>query len=719
MNNNTFQFSDLLNESNATFNNISVSNLNVDNLTGVTATFTEATILYINGATANVNNITGITASFDDLRVNNINPSEFVGIDSSKRFVSRGISGTSNRINITYGNDGITLATPQDINITSDVTFNSARLQGATITQLNSTNILTGGLTSTSGISTTFINATQLSRFHNGITTTGIITSGITATGITGSTLNINTITINNLTANNVLSLDASRNVTSPFATSDITRLSQNNTLTGTNIFTNDVTIQNSSNWSRLNVVAGNAVNDRALLYLQSFGATGQAITLFCDSSKVDLFNNNTTRTIMTVPKTTDIPSFPQSINLSGQTASRILLTDASRNVVSGSFDESQIVRTINPQTVGGLKTFTGGITANTVITGGITFTGGTGTTLTVGAVVVTGATANRFAFFNANRQLIAVNDPSTNITTTNNTWTGTNSFTNGLTANNIFSTSLTPSRIVLTNANRQLISSSFTDSDFVNRTTTQGITGTKTFFNGPFVETTGSAFVRLRITGQSGFDLYTFGDSLGFGIWSLPLGGPILQVRNSLTANRMLTTDASNYLASASYGSSEVVITSTNQNIAGEKNFTTGIYLPTSGGTPRLLDFYERWSGTFTFGTIFAVNQIADVYITRIGTLVTLTLQAVFATAQTVTSGLNSTSSSGNTIPARFLGGSKTTVIQAYNCSGSGISGSGNALAYFRVIDTGSMTIQLTSGSFFTGAGSNGWDMCSFSWSL
>ncbi len=155
-------------------------------------------------------------------------------------------------------------------------------------------------------------------------------------------------ITINNLTANNILSLDSSRNVISPFATNDISRLSQNQTLTGTNVFTNDVTIQNSSNWSRLNVIAGNAVNDRGLIYLQSFGGTGQAISMFCDSANFDLFNNNTGRTIWTIPKTTDIPNFPQSINLSSQTASRLLLTDASRNVVSGSFAESEIVRSNN-----------------------------------------------------------------------------------------------------------------------------------------------------------------------------------------------------------------------------------------------------------------------------------------------------------------------------------------------------------------------------------
>lgn len=842
MNNNSFSFSDLLNESNAQFDTINISNLTVDNAV-----------------------------------ITNLSPNEFVGSDSTQRLVSRGITGTSNQIIVSSGINGVTLSTPQDIDTTSNPTFN----------QLNLTNSISQNISGNKGwvigsmpnqpndysgichqaLAGDFLNSClQANSFgdvlYNGASNGQLVFSQggthrlricpqippfcylgqvevvssddyIDATNsalrvnggiycgkklfagsgvLTDSVESVsNTLNIGSNTSTNTVNLACSTSVQTVNiglggvaqtninigGANDIVTIGGTLTYINTddlkvndrNLFLNsggttltsygagmifEVTGTTFAGWIRQDTVSGNrfslkptnnaftlttpvltsnadivtTTEPQTITALKTFSSgitsagvtatfinasqqsrffagitTGGVTSTFINASQQSIFTGGVTANTVVAGGLT-----ATTLNIPSVTASQILASDANRNIISGGFATSDINRLSTAQTIAGAKTYTlgitavglsrfnGGISATSVLTSGITFTGATGLTLTANTINVQGATASRFAFFDANRNLVAVNDPSTNVLTTNNTWTGTNNFTNGLTANNMFVTSTTPSKLVLTNAQRQLISSVYNDTDLVLTSTGQVIGGIKQFSSAPIVDSAGSAYVRVRITGQQGFDLYTFGDTDGFGIWSVSGGGSIFRVRSLATANRVLCSDASNYLTSTSFGPSEVLITSGNQTASGEKTFSTGIRLPTIGGTPALLDFYERWSGTFTWGTIFAVNQVADVYITRVGTMVTITMQGVLASAQTVTSGLNSTTSSGNTIPARFLGGNKTQPIQIYN----GVGGGGSEVMGFWTIfqSTGAMTIKLVSGSFLT-AGGVGWDMCQVTYSL
>ena len=80
---------------------------------------------------ATIRGLTGSTATFDNLTLTNVSQSEFLCADSSKRLVSRGITGKINQINVSYGTAGITLSTPQDIATTSNPTFASLNLTGS------------------------------------------------------------------------------------------------------------------------------------------------------------------------------------------------------------------------------------------------------------------------------------------------------------------------------------------------------------------------------------------------------------------------------------------------------------------------------------------------------------------------------------------------------------------------------------------------------------
>ena len=176
LNDNFYSYSDILNDSTMNAGNINVNSITVSGLTpnelvatdssqtlisyGITGTANEIDVLktptkiilstpqdintnsnvvfnsiVVQGAT--VNGITGNIANLNELTISSLTENEFIGVDTSKRFVSRGISGTDNQINITYGSAGITLSTPQDINTTSSPQFNQLNLTGNLIQNIS------------------------------------------------------------------------------------------------------------------------------------------------------------------------------------------------------------------------------------------------------------------------------------------------------------------------------------------------------------------------------------------------------------------------------------------------------------------------------------------------------------------------------------------------------------------------------------------------------
>ncbi len=106
-----------------------------------------------------------------------------------------------------------------------------------------------------------------------------------------------------------------------------------------------------------------------------------------------------------------------------------------------------------------------------------------------------------------------------------------------------------------------------------------------------------------------------------------------------------------------------------TTTNLTATNTTTTNLFLPTSGGIPTSLTYYEEFKGTVTFtSNAFNGSQTVDMLLTRIGNLVTMQLSGFTATANGV-AGSFTTVTSGTSIPTRFrpntLGGDSIFPIQ------------------------------------------------------
>jgi len=502
--------------------------------------------------------------TFGDITNNGLTASSIVATDASKKLISRTIQGTNNQINVNTVGTTTTFSTPQDIATTSNVTFNSLTttaiesvgsslaigsnnatqninigsgtgLQtvniGSSGSGVTTINIGAGGDIVNIGGSLNYIQTTDLEVKDNLIT----INKGSAGSGTArGAGLNIRDNSVDNQgyitvsNSGNFFNLKAPENnfvlsTPSLTANSSVVTTTENQTIGGVKTFSTSPIID----------VSGGAVT--------TWRATGQSGFQWYSISDADGFN------VWSIPANTSIFRLKNTL-----TPSRLLTTDASNYLASASIGTSDLVLTSGNQTIGGNKTFSG--TTN-----------------------LSALTASTYLGLDASKNVISLSDPATNLLNSNNTWNGTNTFWGSTFLYNdveILGAGST-NKLVMTNGTKKIISSSWGESDLVLRSTNQTIGGVKTFTSPLFVDTTGSAYARLRITGQSGFDLYTFGDASGFGVWSLSAGAPILQLRNLLTANRMVITDASNYLASASFGASDVVLTSTNQTITGNKTFS------------------------------------------------------------------------------------------------------------------------------------------------
>jgi hypothetical protein len=423
---------------------------------------------------------------------------------------------------------------------------------------------------------------------------------------------------------------------------------------------------------------------------------------------------------------------------------------------------------------------------------------------MSISSINVSGATASKYAYFDANKNLVAVNDPSTNLLSSNNTWSGLNSFTNAVdisprlyidhgalgdkklilwdgtlsatdwygfgiqayqmrynVGNNLANhdflcanstllmritgggvvniPSLTASKLLLSDGSKNVVSGSFAESEIVRTSTNQTIAGDKVFVNNPLIQNSSAWSTVNIVAGSSGWDrahLYMqsfggsgnaitmlvdsgtcnlFNNSTGRTIWAVPKSTDIVEFPQGInlsaqTASRMLATDARKNVVTTSFGSSEVVITSTNQSIAGEKTFSTGIKLPTSGGTPSLLNFYEEWSDVFTFTNIFSVNQIALVKLVRVGTMITMVVSGTLATASG-SSSATCVSTGSVVIPSRFR---PSTSTHCGICNA--INNSASTPARIQVSTGGVITITVISTTWGT-SGSNGFEASSGCW--
>lgn len=106
-----------------------------------------------------------------------------------------------------------------------------------------------------------------------------------------------------------------------------------------------------------------------------------------------------------------------------------------------------------------------------------------------------------------------------------------------------------------------------------------------------------------------------------------------------------------------------------TSENITSTNITTSNLFLPTTGGVPTSLTYYEEFVGTTTFtSTAFAGTQTVDMLLTRVGNMVTMQLSGISVTGTGV-QGAITNNASGVPLPTRFMprsaGGDSIFVIQ------------------------------------------------------
>jgi len=114
-------------------------------------------------------------------------------------------------------------------------------------------------------------------------------------------------------------------------------------------------------------------------------------------------------------------------------------------------------------------------------------------------------------------------------------------------------------------------------NSSFVMTDSNQTINGVKLFSSSPIVEVSGGATVTWRATGQQGYQWFSVSDADGFNCYNISTATSIFRLKNTLTAGQMLATDISNFVVSAGFTSSDVVLITGNQTIGGVKTFSAG----------------------------------------------------------------------------------------------------------------------------------------------
>ncbi|MFY7885620.1 MAG: beta strand repeat-containing protein [Dolichospermum sp.] len=237
----------------------------------------------------------------------------------------------------------------------------------------------------------------------------------------------------------------------------------------------------------------------------------------------------------------------------------------------------STTVTTTESQTIGGTKTFSSGVVINPTTNQLVL-----GTTNTTTITCPAPAASRTYTIPDAGAAANFV------MTASNQTIAGTKSFSAGVaitpttnqlvlgTTRTITLTAPTPA----TASRVYTIPDAGTNTNFVMTDSAQTINGIKTFTASPIINPgvgiNGEIFIRGN--NETGFSLYSVNNATGLQVWSTGLSTSILNLRNALTANRLLTTDASNYLASASIGVSDLVLTTGNQLVGGNKWFTSPI---------------------------------------------------------------------------------------------------------------------------------------------
>ena len=97
------------------------------------------------------------------------------------------------------------------------------------------------------------------------------------------------------------------------------------------------------------------------------------------------------------------------------------------------------------------------------------------------------------------------------------------------------------------------------------------------------------------------------------------------------LGGNGVLTLDQNVAATSSTTGS---LVCTGGAGIAGSIYTGSGIFLPTSGGSASSLNYYETGTTSMTFSGPWTADQTGNVKFTRVGNMVTLTIDSVASTA-------------------------------------------------------------------------------------
>ena len=638
-------------------------------------------------------NISYVTA--DDLDIANLSVDTITVNTQAKIDNIQPLTNTSSITVGTNTNTGV-IDFQQDVDINADLEANNITTVGTIYTDniqpvLSNSNLIIGTTTNTGILdvrqSATFSTNKNLTLQGTGkITTPNILVSG--------------------LTASKIVLTDASKNlVSSSYTDTDFARLTASNTFSGatntfsgtiatntisTNIpanavslFTNSTgsfTIGNSSSLSALSInqtISTNkginmtsstlttntiqAYNASALSIFTDANAS-QAITLGYASSVNPLninldtiLNTNKNLTLQGTGKVTT-----PNILVSGLTASKMVLTDASKNLISSSYTDTDFARLAASNTFTGTSnTFNNKILCNTLTgtttssamslgefgdTSNITFYKNinmgatrfitlqsdgtlyvntiTGTDASAAATLFSTQTGNINLGYSSSINPINLNCNTVLSTNKNLTLQGTGK----VTTPNILVSGLTASKLVLTDASKNLISSSYTDTDFALKSGST-FTGTiiATEIQCPLYNST-NATTLLEIGKTNTTSNITLGSSQTSG--NITLGNTLpASDAGTLTINKSTTLGSGKSITLTGLGE---FITSATGDV--KTNYLYGV---NAGDTVRLYD-------TTTTGDIYLANGLStgSLYIGIPGTTGTLQcrLNTVLASGKTLT---------------------------------------------------------------------------------
>jgi hypothetical protein len=554
---------------------------------------------------------TDILIVTQDLELDFTTPNTLIGVNSLRKVISYVLSGTVNQISVSNpGTGNITLSLPQNINTSADVIFNSGKfgsllsktfigtdtdgklVERKLLGTLNQLDIKSVGNDTTLSLPQNIdTNATPT---FSGLVTNSIESIGTSLNiGSNNTTQSINVGSGTGLQTVNIGSSGSGVTTVNIGAAGDIVNIAGSlNYIQSDNLEVKDATIviNKGSAGSGTARSAGIHIRDNNIDnqgYI-TVGGSGNNFTLkapengFILSTPV-LTGNTTIVSTGEAQTISGVKTFSGNVNMSNLTANWLLSLDGSKNIIS-SFATSDIARISQNQTFSGVNTFSGNVNMSNLTANWILSLDGSkniissfatsdiarisqnqtfsGVNTFSGNVNLSSLTDSTYIGLDGSKNIISMPNPSVSLLSSNNTWTGTNTFSSTL------------GRITI-------------------------------------IGTSNQASVYLRGNNGSGYLVYSQSDTNGLQFWDEKNSRNILNLRNAVTASRLMITDADGYVTSGSFAESDIVRTTTNQTISGVKTFSGNINL--SGLTANWLlslDGSKNIVGNFATSDIARLSQ-------------------------------------------------------------------------------------------------------------